>query len=616
MPDFRDFYRDKALKKVYILKKMAKKRIFWQIFPSYLLITFTALLAVGIYTSTSLREFYYDRTSEDLRARAWLIEHQLAQESSSLQISFLNTLSHDLGLKTNTRITIIDLTGKVLGDSHEDPSRMDNHADRPEFIAAIRGGIGMALRFSNTLEEQMMYLAVPIIREKKLSGVVRTSIPTTFIDEALRTIELKVGGVGMMVALLATSISLMVSRKISHPLEQMKSSAERIARGEWRNKLPVTSDSLEISALSDTLNQMASQLEERIRIITNQRNESEAVLSSMLEGVLAIDAGKKVIRLNKAAGKLLDIEIDKTVGRPVEQIVKNSHLLDFIDKTLGGMENVETDLNIGNQNEIFLQAHGAVLRDIEGKPIGAVIVLNDVTRLRRLETVRKDFVSNVSHELKTPITLIKGFLETLQHGAIENRKEAERFMSIIAKQVDRLNAIIEDLLSLSRLEQDTDKSIIPMEKILIYKILESVIQDCELKTTEKKAVRLNCPKGLEVWANPPLLSQAILNLVDNALKYSEPGGQVEVEALATETEIVIGIQDWGSGIDSSHLPRLFERFYRVDQARSRQLGGTGLGLAIVKHIAQAHEGSVFVNSTLGKGSRFSIHLPINRVVQF
>ena len=589
---------------------MAKKRILWQLFPSYLFITFTALLVVGIYTSNSLRDFYYDRTAEDLKARAWLVENQLIREPLPLESSFLKSLSRDLGVKTNTRITIIDLTGKVLGDSHEDPSRMDNHADRPEFIAAIQGRIGMALRFSNTLDEQMMYLAVPIIREKSLSGVVRTSIPTTFIDQALQAIELKIGVVGLIVALLAASISLMISRKISRPLEQMKNSAEVIAKGEWESKLPVTSDSLEISALSDSLNQMASQLKERIRTITNQRNESDAVLSSMLEGVLAVDAGEKLIRVNKAAGELLDIETYKTEGRPVEQIIRNSHLLEFIKKTLDGIENVETDLTIGNQNEVFLQAHGAVLRDIEGKPIGAVIVLNDVTRLRRLETVRKDFVSNVSHELKTPITLIKGFLETLQHGAIKNKEEAQRFMNIMAKQVDRLNAIIEDLLSLSRLEQHSVKPKVPMEKILVHKILESVIHDCELKGNENKAIRLNCQKDIEVCANSPLLSQAILNLVDNALKYSEPGGEVQVEALETEAEIVIRIQDWGCGIDSSHLPRLFERFYRVDQARSRQLGGTGLGLAIVKHIAQAHYGSVSVKSTLGKGSRFSIHLPI------
>ena len=588
---------------------MAKKRIFWQLFPSYLLITFTALLTVGGYASNSLREFYYDRTAEDLKARAWLIERQIARKIPPFNPSSLNSLSRDLGIKTNTRITIIDLSGKVLGDSHEEPSRMDNHADRPEFRNALQGETGMALRFSNTLEEQMMYLAVPIIREDKLSGVVRTSIPITFIDQALRTIEFKIGGVGLLVALLAAGISLMVSRRISRPLEQLKSSVERISKGESKEQLSETSDSVEISALSNALNQMALQLEDRIETITSQRNESEAVLSSMVEAVLAVDAQENVIHLNKAAGKLLEIKTDNAEGLPVEEIVRNSHLREFIERTLSGVENMETDLTIGNQNEIFLQAHGAVLKDMQENSIGAVIVLNDVTRLRRLETVRQDFVANVSHELRTPITSIKGFVETLQQGALENLEEAERFLEIISKQVERLNAIIEDLLSLSRLEQDSGT--LEIEKTKVLPILESVIRDCENKALKKNtSIKLNCPDELEVFANPPLLNQAVLNLVDNALKYSEQGGEIKVQALSTETETVIEIKDWGCGIDSAHLPRLFERFYRVDQARSRQLGGTGLGLAIVKHIAQVHGGRVSVNSTLGKGSRFSIHLSI------
>jgi len=590
---------------------MAKKRIFWQLFPSYLLITFTALLIVGGYASDSLREFYYDRTAEDLKARARLIERQIARKIPPFNPPSLNSLSRDLGTKTNTRITIIDLSGKVLGDSHEEPSRMDNHADRPEFRNALQGETGMALRFSNTLEEQMMYLAVPIIREDKLSGVVRTSIPITFIDQALRTIEFKIGGVGLVVALLAAGISLMVSRRISNPLEQMKNSAESIARGEWKEYLSLKTDSVEISALSNALNQMALQLEDRIKTITSQSNESEAVLSSMVEGVLAVDAAENIIRLNKAAGKILEIKPENAEGRPIDEVVRNSHLREFIERTLSGIENVETDLTIGNKNEIFLQAHGAALKDMQEKSIGAVIVLNDVTRLRRLETVRRDFVANVSHELRTPITSIKGFVETLQQGALENREEAERFLEIMSKQVERLNAIIEDLLSLSRLEQDSGTLEIAMEKTKVLPILESVIRDCENKTLKKNtSIKLNCPNELEVFANPPLLNQAVLNLVDNALKYSEQGGEIKVQALSTETETVIEIQDWGCGIDSAHLPRLFERFYRVDQARSRQLGGTGLGLAIVKHIAQVHGGRVSVNSTLGKGSRFSIHLSI------
>jgi two-component system, OmpR family, phosphate regulon sensor histidine kinase PhoR len=590
---------------------MQKKRILWQLFPTYLLITFTALIAVGGYAMNSLRDFYYDRTAEDLKARAWLVERQIVREVPPFNSFSLNSLTSDLGEKTNTRITIIDISGKVLGDSHEDPSRMDNHADRPEFQTALKGEVGMALRFSNTLGEQMMYLAVPVIREDTVFRVVRTSIPVTFIDRALRTVEWKIGGVGLAVAFFAAGISLIVSRRISRPLEQMKHVAETIAEGQWKEQLPIVSNSLEISSLSDALNQMAVQLGERIKTITSQRNESEAVLSSMIEGVLAVDAEEKVIRMNSAASKLLGIESGKAEGRRIEEVVRNAHLCEFVTRTLKGFKNEETDLTIGNQNETFLQVHGAALKGLQGQSIGAVVVLNDVTRLRRLETVRRDFVANVSHELKTPITLIKGFVETLQQGALENREEAERFLDIMDKQVERLNAIIDDLLSLSRLEQDSGKSEIILEKTGIRQILESAIQDCNLKAAKRNiSIQLNCEEELEALANPHLLSQAVLNLVDNALKYSEPEGQIDVDVLTTDTEIRIEVQDQGCGIDSSHLPRLFERFYRVDQARSRKLGGTGLGLAIVKHIAQAHNGSISVNSTWGKGSKFVIHLPL------
>ena len=588
---------------------MAKKRILWQLFPTYLLITFTAIFTVGWYALDSLRDFYYDRTAEDLKTRAWLVEHDVLKTSPSLDSKLLNKLSRELGGKTNSRITIIDPSGHVLGDSHEDPSRMNNHSDRPEFKPALKGGIGTSIRFSNTLEERMMYLAVPLIYEGKIKGVVRTSIPITFIDHALRSVEIKIASVGLIVGLLAAGISLMVSRRISRPLEKMKSVAESISRGERNEELSIQSDSIEICALADAFNQMVSQLDKRIRTITVQRNEREAVLSSMVEGVLAVDAQELLLSMNHAAARLIGVDPGQAEGRPIQEVIRNPALLKFVSHTLKGRKNAETDLAIGNEK--YLQAHGAVLQDSQGQAVGAVIVLNDITRIRRLETIRRDFVANVSHELKTPITLVKGFVETLLQGALGNRDEAERFLKIIEKQINRLDAIIEDLLSLSRLEQNSDGSEIILGKTRVKDILESVIQDCELKASDKNStLHLNCEEDLWAQVNPALLSQAVINLVDNALKYSEPNNRVEIEVSKNTSEVVIGVQDWGCGIDSNHLPRLFERFYRVDEARSRKVGGTGLGLAIVKHIAQAHRGQVSVDSTPGKGSRFSIHLPI------
>ncbi len=393
----------------------------------------------------------------------------------------------------------------------------------------------------------------------------------------------------------------------------MKSAAVSISKGDQTDGLSIQSDSIEISALADALNSMVAQQNERIHTITNQRNKIETVLSSMTEGVLALDDQENVISLNNAAAKLFSVEVEQVEGRPFREIVRNRALLELASKTIVEGENSESDLVLEGENEKHLQVHGATLRDSQGKAVGAVIVLNDITKIRRLETIRRDFVANVSHELKTPITLIKGFVETLLQGAIDNRDESERFLKIMEKQVNRLNLIIDDLLSLSRLEQDHGRSKIDLEEAEVKVILESAIRDCELNTKNKSStIQLNCEEGLKVPLNPPLIHQAVLNLVDNALKYSEPEALVEITASKNGSDLIIEVKDQGCGIDSKNLPRLFERFYRVDQARGRKLGGTGLGLAIVKHIAQAHGGRVSVDSTLGKGSRFSIHIPINQ----
>jgi two-component system, OmpR family, phosphate regulon sensor histidine kinase PhoR len=273
---------------------------------------------------------------------------------------------------------------------------------------------------------------------------------------------------------------------------------------------------------------------------------------------------------------------------------------------------VETDFILRGAQERNLQARGTVLKDASDNRIGALIVLNDVTRIKRLENMRRDFVANVSHEIKTPITAIKGFVDTLVKGAINNQQDAHRFLEIIGRQVDRLNAIIDDLLSLSKLEQDPDQFVLQMEEVELKGVLHSAIQACSSRTANEKAtVDLICDDAIKIKINRQLIEQAVVNLVDNAVKYSGPEKRVEVVGEQQNDAIVIRVRDWGNGIGKEHLPRLFERFYRVDQARSRDLGGTGLGLAIVKHIAQVHKGSVKADSTLGKGSVFSIHLPKN-----
>jgi two-component system phosphate regulon sensor histidine kinase PhoR len=595
---------------------MNKRRLFWQLFPTYLLITLTALTAVGWYSLSSLREFHYDRIAIDLEDRARLVErlvreHLASTNPSPKNSSSLDRLSKDVGKSSSMRVTLIDPQGKVLGDSHEDPAKMDNHASRPEIKKAFSGNVGTSIRYSRTVKENFIYLAIPVFRENVITGAVRTSIPITFIDNVLGSMEIKIGLAGLMVALLAALISLIVSRRISQPLENMKRAAEEFAHGDLARKISATG-SLEIAGLAETLNKMAHQLDERIRCVTEERNEREAILFSMIEGVFAVDAAERLIGMNQAAAKLLGVDPKISKRKHIQEMVRNSALQDFVKKALKSQEVVETDFSMRGPEERNLQARGTVLKDASDNSIGAVIVLNDVTHLQRLENMRRDFVANVSHEIKTPLTSIKGFVETLLAGAIHDKEDASRFMEIIARQVDRLNAIIDDLLSLSRLEHDPDRFTIDLEDVSLKGVLQSSIQACQDRATKQETtVELICDDTLKAKINPQLFEQAIINLVDNAIKYSGSNKRVEVSGKQKSGEIIIQVQDWGNGIGQEHLPRLFERFYRVDKARSRDMGGTGLGLAIVKHIAQVHKGVVRADSALGKGSVFSIHLPAN-----
>lgn len=586
---------------------MRRKRLLWQLFPSYLLITIVSLLAVTWYASWYFHKFYLQQTALELEARARLVERLFADSIITSTPAEIDALCKAQSVGIHTRITVIDPHGTVLGDSEEPTANMDNHAARPEVMAALAGDVGKSTRYSRTLLQNMMYVATPVTAQGRVIAVVRTAIPITSIEHALRTLYGKILLGGLLIALLAAGISLVVSRRISHPLEEIRRGAERFAQGDLGTRLPVPS-SEEIGALAEAMNQMAVQLDERIRTALRQRNEQEAVLFSMIEGVLAVDNDGRILKLNQTAADILALDPDHARGRDIREVIRNTDLQQFIAQVLATHEPQEVEIALRDGRERLMQAHGTILRDEEESGIGALVVLNDVTKLRRLEAVRRDFVANVSHELRTPITSIKGFVETLQDGAIDG-PDARRFLDIISKHADRLNAIIEDLLSLSHLEQEADATQLSRESCPIAVLLQSAILACEVKRTEKRiALELTCPPEITASINAPLIEQAVINLIDNAIKYSEPESTVDVSAERDGGTVVIAVRDHGCGISREHLPRLFERFYRVDKGRSRKLGGTGLGLAIVKHIAQAHGGYVTVESAPGKGSTFFLHL--------
>ncbi|MBI1373551.1 MAG: PAS domain-containing protein [Phycisphaera sp.] len=372
-----------------------------------------------------------------------------------------------------------------------------------------------------------------------------------------------------------------------------------------------------MSRLRAAMHRSEREQEKTLQRLIHRRDELEAALRSMVEGVLAVDTDGKLISLNAAAAKLLELTPPQAIGRAVAELIRNDALRQFIAESLDTDQVIETDIELPPDDEEgasprMFEAQGSVLRDSESERIGSLIVLHNVTRLRRLEVVRRDFVTNASHEIKTPITAIKAAAETLLESANDDPQASEQFLRVITRQADRLGAIVEDLLSLARIEQDTEHERIVLEPRRLEEVLRVAAEACAARARDRDtAIDIDCAANLAATVNAPLLEQAVVNLIDNAIKYSPDGSSVRTSAKRVGTEIVLAVQDAGVGIAAEHLPRIFERFYRTDKARSRELGGTGLGLSIVKHIAIAHGGRVSVDSAPNRGSTFRIHIPAN-----
>jgi two-component system, OmpR family, phosphate regulon sensor histidine kinase PhoR len=590
---------------------MRKRRLWWRLFISYLWMPVVVLMSIGWYGSDVVWELYENHLNSDLEARAQLCGKPIGELLARGQAAEVDALCKELGRSSKTRITVVLPSGQVIGDSDEIPRDMDNHGSRPEALEALGGGVGRSQRYSSTEQEDRIYVAVPLMHGRSPIAVVRTSLPVTALTRTLGIVRNRIIVAALIGMLLHAMITLVISRRMSRPLEEIKAGAERFAAGDLGHRLRVM-DSVETETLAETMNRMAEQLDERIQTVLRQQNEREAMLSSMEEGVLAINNEGTILSLNTACASLLGEEPAQLQGRSIYEVIRKADLLKFIESALASPSPVEGEIQIRGPQDRWVSAHGTVLHDSQRGKIGVLIVLHDITRLRHLEEVRRDFVANVSHELRTPITSIKGFIETLVDGAFEDKENAHRFLQIMLRQVNRLDAIIGDLLMLSRIERGSEEQRIELAQESIRGTLQAAIEMCEKKATGKAVkIALICPENLTAEINAALLEQAVVNLLDNAIKYSNSEAVIKVIAASEAAELVIRVKDQGCGIDAQHLPRLFERFYRVDKARSRELGGTGLGLAIVRHIALAHRGSVTVESTVGVGSTFCLRLPLS-----
>jgi len=578
------------------------------IFVVYLLVALVIFVMITQFALGEFKRVYYQRIEHHLDAYV----HVFAQAAISFlkqgDYASLNDYCRKLTEGSHTRVTIVLLDGTVVADSESPPAGMENHANRTEIKDALTIGKGNIIRFSETLQTEMFYYAVPAYDDGVILGVARVAVPTADILRVMENIRFRVFVGGAAVALLTLLISVMVSWMLHRPLRSVIDGVNRFATGDFSTRLGLTRFT-EIALLAGALNKMAQDLDDRLRAVIKERNQQEAVLSSMVEGVVAVDNQGKIMTFNEAAVRLTGINFAESSNARLSDVARNTPLYQFVNQILNSAKPKESEFGNLNQSGKILQVHGSVLRDAQGNAMGAVVVLNDVTRLRRLEQVRRDFVANVSHELRTPITSIKGFVETLLDGALQSPEDAKHFLEIVAKQSDRLNAILGDLLLLSRVEEGEEKASIELDIMPIREVLDAAIQVCSKKAAAKEiSITLECDDEIRARINPSLLEQAVTNLIDNAIKYSNAGSQVMIRAACLD-EVIISVEDHGCGISPEHLPRLFERFYRVDKARSRALGGTGLGLSIVNHVITAHGGRVTVESTPGAGSTFSIYLP-------
>ncbi len=591
---------------------MVRKRLIWKVTPAYLLGIGLCTAAVAWYSGQAVRDSYYQRTARELEEKASLLVYTLRPILAQQGTASLQRLCQEMGLASGTRVTVIDAEGWVLGDSQEDSSIMDNHLLRPEVQRSLAVGIGQSIRYSNTLKKQMMYVAVPLALDGDQPALtVRTAVALTDISSTLWGVYRRIILGGLVLAVLAVGLTMLIfTHQISLPLKRLQRGAERFASGRFDQEVDPP-DSQEIGALAQSFNTMAHQLEEKIQTMTQQSDQHEAILASMVEGVIAVDAQERIISLNQTASHLLNVIPDQAKGRKVYEAVRNTKLQTLISRTLSSDKTVvgHVTLRVGETSRL-LQAHGAALYS-GVRRVGAVMVLHDITQLRQLEAVRQQFVANVSHELKTPITAIKAAVETLKDEQGQPSSAPKRFLEMIARQADRLHAIVEDLLMLARVEQGNQLEQKPLQPGPILPVLQAAAETCHAKAKEKNiGLDLQAQPNLQAKINTPLLEQAVVNLLENAVKYSPENSRVWVEAARHNGEVVLTVQDEGPGIAAPHLPRIFERFYRVDNhAATPDQDGTGLGLAIVKHIALAHNGWVGVESVPDRGCTFHIHLP-------
>jgi len=594
------------------VKRAIRSRLVWELYTGYAVVILVTAFVVGTLVFRNFDRGFEERTRESLHSDAILLRDiALPFVDLPADPAFQNRI-RSLGSRTDTRLTVIASDGRVLADSREDPAGMDNHRDRPEIMAASSAGLGVATRFSRTVGVNSMYLAIPVIKDGREAGFVRTAVALDILVARQSAAHRSVALAMLLPVLAALVLGLFIARGFTRPLLAMTDAARAVANGNYETPVRVTRRD-EIGDLAGALNAMTVRLKSQIDTITAERNLTLGILASMVEGVVAVDREDRVVHVNSAAGAILGIDTESARGRRIWEVTRVSEVSEALTTTMKDGQVRMSEVRIPRDtNDQVIQLIGTPLKDAGDRLVGALVVLHDVSDLRQLEAVRRDFVANISHELKTPLAAIRGLVETMVDDDAMEPETRRRFTTKIRDQAMRLSNIVSDLLTLSRLESDPGR--IQLEAIdlrdAVRDAYRSQVHDAETKRVDIEAVVANDPVLIE--GDGEALRELVDNLVSNAIKYTPEGGRVDLRLGVEGQNAVLTVADTGIGIAPEDQGRVFERFYRVDKARSRQLGGTGLGLSIVKHVALAHGGNVSLRSAPGRGTTFRVQLPLRR----
>jgi two-component system, OmpR family, phosphate regulon sensor histidine kinase PhoR len=579
-----------------------------KLFSAQLVLIVVSLGAGELYLRPRIENDLLERIRADMSVRLELVAEEARRLATSADANSpqWDDLADLLGRLAHTRVTFIDQNGTVKGDSELSApalSQMENHGNRPEVRAAFSGHAGDSVRYSATLHTRLLYSAIPVPGAQGM--VARLSQPLADVDQAVahvRTILLVAGALALLVAILLSSGAVVL---LSRALRQVTVVARRMAAGELDLRTRLTSQD-EIGELARALDQMAQNLSRSLRDLRDDRDLLGRILEAMREGVLVLDSERRILLFNGSARETLFFD-SNVVGRPAIEVVRNAELHALIDASLSGREPVSGEIEVLGLRPRRLLVH---VTRLSGEPRCVLAVLFDVTELRRLETVRKDFVANVSHELRTPIASVLSAAETLQTAARSDPKATASFVDMIERNARRLGDLVQDLLDLSRIEASEFR--LNHESLDVARVIETTLNLLRERAAAK-GIRISAalsPDLPAVRSDAIALDRVLSNLVDNAIKYCPEGAAVTVSVERQNGKVRVSVSDDGPGIEAHHLPRLFERFYRCDPGRSRAMGGTGLGLSIVKHLVEAMGGAVDVESTIGKGSRFSFTVPV------